>query len=95
MEKVNRIADELGDLRALIRTLKAREAELRRRIIEHRPNAPLEGARFSVTIKASSARRFCPALLPDHIRNDERYIKRKSTRYVIAKPHGQVPQNMK
>ena len=71
------IADELCDLRALIRTLKKREAELWHRVIEHRPNGPLEGERYRIELYNAQSRRFDPALLPEHIRSDPSYSRLK------------------
>ncbi len=79
------IADELGDLRALIRTLRAREAVLRDRILSARPNAPLEGAGWVVTVRSATTRRFDPLTLPDAIREDPRYWKEKTTQTVLAR----------
>jgi hypothetical protein len=74
-----------GDLRALIRTLKLREAELRQRMIAHRLNAPLEGAQYTVTLRSTERRVFDTALLPDSIRTDSRYISMKTTMTITAK----------
>lgn len=79
------IADELGDLRALIRTLRQREAELRRRIIEHRPNGLLEGERYRIELRTAQSRRFDPALLPEQIRSDPRYNRLKHSTTLRAK----------
>jgi hypothetical protein len=95
MEKTSLIADELGDLRALIKTLKTRESELRRRILDRRPNAPLEGARFTVRLRENRHSRFDAALLPASIRSDPLYHRTKTTTYVTALPVKRADQNMK
>lgn len=77
MSGTHLIADELGDLRALIRTLKLREAELRQRIIARRANSPLEGTRFVVTVRTSARHSFDPSLLPDHVLADPRFARRQ------------------
>lgn len=81
----NLIADELGAIRDLIRTLRGREQELRRRILTRRPNAPLEGAEWIVTVRSGTTRRFDSHALPEGIRSNPAYWKETPTQTVLAK----------
>ena len=90
MTKPNLIADEPGDIRALIRALRAREAVLRARILAARPNAPLEGADWVVTLRDSTSRRIDAAALPPAIQADPRYWREVRTRTVVARPAAQT-----
>ena len=86
MDTKQLIADELGDIRALIKTLKARESELRRRLIDRRPNQSVHGARFVVEVKTSTRRTIKLDALPDHIRRDDAYWNVRQTHTVVTKP---------
>ncbi|MEM6588301.1 MAG: hypothetical protein AAF641_07610 [Pseudomonadota bacterium] len=81
-----KLVDELGGLRIAIRTLKAREAEIRSQLINARPNADVDGCSFTLTIRKSNRRRFDHTALPDHIRNDTRHWMVTETTVVVTKP---------
>lgn len=76
MDGISIIADELGEVRAQIAALKAREAALRRRLIDHRPNGPVRGARFTVRVEERPEYTFDTALLPDSILADPAFCRR-------------------
>lgn len=84
MTKPCLIADELGDIRALIRTLRSREAELRARILSARPNAPLQGSGWVVTVRKGTTRRIRTDALPDEIRRDPQYWSETPTTTVVT-----------
>ena len=79
------LADALGDVRAEIKALKAREAELRQTLLAMRPNGPIEGARFDVTIRRCERRLIDKTRLPDFILHDDRYWKRSHTDTVVTR----------
>lgn len=80
-----KLTDELGGLRFAIRTLRAREAELRARLLDARPNAPVEGRSFTLNIRRSKRRSFDHSALPENIRNDPRLWKVSETTTVVTK----------
>jgi hypothetical protein len=94
MNGINLIADELGDISALIRTPRAREAQLRLRILEHRPNAAVEGARSAADVPTAERQHIAVALLPDHICDDPHRNNLTHTAHVMTQPH-EASQNMK
>lgn len=80
------LADALGAVRAEIKALKAREATLRAALLETRPNGPVEGHRFAVSVRESTRRSIDTNALPDAIQRDDRFWKISTTRTVITKP---------
>ena len=80
------LADELGEVRKEIQTLKARADALRGRLLEARANGPVSGRSFQVTVRKSSSRRFDRKLLPDEIQNDPQYWRTVETVTVVSKP---------
>lgn len=83
---LTQMAEELGDLRARIRQLKQREAELRQAVLAARPNGPVRGRDWVVSVRLSTARRFDKALLPRTVRDDPAYYSTKQTATVLTKP---------
>lgn len=86
MSNLHLIADELGDIRALIRTLKAREEELRRRILDRRPNGDTSGARWTLSVRNGTRRSLDRTRLPPDILNDPRYWKETAAQTVVCRP---------
>ncbi|WP_299029340.1 hypothetical protein [uncultured Sulfitobacter sp.] len=76
MNGIDIIADELGAIREQIKTLKAREASLRARIIAFRPNGPISGSRYTVEVHQRPTFKFDTALLPDAVLDDPQFCKR-------------------
>ncbi|TNF22686.1 MAG: hypothetical protein EP318_02860 [Rhodobacteraceae bacterium] len=93
--EIAKLADALGDLRHRIKALKDEEAELRKAILDARPNGPVAGGAFSLNIRFQTRRRFDATLLPDHIRADPRYWKETETRIVSTKPAPSEPPHEK
>lgn len=85
MSNLHLIADELGDIRALIRTLKARERELRQRVIDRRPNDATSGARWQLQVRHGTRRAFNRKALPPDIQEDPRYWVEKPTQTLVCK----------
>lgn len=65
-------ADELAEIRAEIARLKLREAQLKDRLL-HTPLAARTGRWHRAEVQEVTTRRFDPALLPAHIRDDPAY----------------------
>lgn len=78
-------ADELAEIRAEIARLKTREAALRALFLRD-PNGPVSGRWTRVEVEQSHQRRFNPALLPDEIRRDPRYLEEKLVQTVRCLP---------
>lgn len=72
-------ADELGHIRAEIKRLKAREAELRTEILE---TGDASGTDYTVEIKEQQRRTFDRTALPQDIQDDPAYWK-VSTAYIV------------
>ncbi|MEM7743733.1 MAG: hypothetical protein AAF409_08490 [Pseudomonadota bacterium] len=72
-------ADELGHIRAEIKRLKDREAELRAEILE---TGDATGTDYTVEIKEQTRRSFDRTRLPQDIQDDPAYWK-LSTSYVV------------
>ncbi|MGI3183543.1 hypothetical protein [Nioella aestuarii] len=79
------LADALGAVRDEIKTLKAREAQLRAALLEARLNGPVAGHRFAVSFRESTRRSIDTNALPDSIRQDDRFWKTSITRTVVTK----------
>ena len=79
------LADALGAVREEIKALKTREAELRDALLNARPNGPLTGRRFAVTVREGTRRSIDTAALPDAILRDARFWKTSTTRSVVTK----------
>ncbi len=86
MSNLHLIADELGDIRALIRTLKAREEELRRRVLDRRPNGDTSGARWALSVRHGNRRSLNRAALPPSILDDPKYWKETPSQTVVCLP---------
>lgn len=82
-----RLADALGDTRAEIRALRTREAELRKALIDARPNGPVSGQRYSVTIRRGERRVFDRDALPDAILCDPRFWMTRASTTVVTRPN--------
>lgn len=80
------LADALGAVRAEIKSLKAREADLRAALLAARWNGPVAGNRFAVTVRESTRRSIDMDTLPETIRHDPQYWKTSITRTVVTKP---------
>ncbi len=76
-------ADELGHLRAEMKRLKAREAELRQEILE---TGDATGADYTVEIKTQERRTFDRTRLPQDIQDDPAYWKTSTTQVVKSVP---------
>lgn len=79
------LADALGAVREEIKSLKAREAELRAALLDARLNGPLAGRRFAVTIRQSTRRSIDPKLLPDAILREDRFWKTSTSQTVVTR----------
>ena len=79
-------ADELGDLRADIRRLKAREAELRERFIAS--GATVRGDETEVIVRRQRRRVLLRDRLPPQILQDPRLYEERVTTTVISRPIG-------
>lgn len=77
-------ADELGMIRAEMRRLKAREAELRAQILEI--GAPEPGAEWRIEVIEQRRRTFDRTALPPSITEDPRYWKESITKIVKTVP---------
>lgn len=77
------LADALGSIRAEIKVLKAREAELRRAILSA-PGSE-DGQEFRVIVRRGTARRFNRDALPAHILEDPRYWTERETVTVVTR----------
>ena len=87
-------ADELADLRARMRDLKAREAELRRVLLFG--ESGLCGDDHAVTLKKRRRRVFVKDRLPGHILRDPALWEDRETTHVVTRPvvpdeQGDVP----
>ena len=69
------LADALGATRAEIQAPKAREAVLRRALLEMRPNGPVTGLRYEVTVRECRRRVLDRDRLPTAILDDDRFWK--------------------
>ena len=76
-------ADELGHLRAEMKRLKAREAELREEILE---TGDATGVEFTIEIKEQERRTLDKDKLPQEILNDPYYYKTSVSRTVRTVP---------
>lgn len=77
------IADELGHLRAEIKALKAREAELRDQLVAD-GGAP-QGQDYQVEVVEQTRRSFDRKALPPEIADDPRYWKTSTSHVVRVK----------
>ena len=82
----HQIADRLGEIRTLIKGLRAEEARLRQALLETRLNGPVSGDYFRVYIQERQTKRFDHKRLPDHILNDSHFWKAATSRAVITRP---------
>ncbi|QDC08853.1 hypothetical protein FHY55_06180 [Oceanicola sp. D3] len=80
------LADALGAIRAQIKALKACEAELRRALIEARPNAAVEGEAYTVTLRHSTRRVLDKSRLPAYIRDDPAFYRESRSTTVVTRP---------
>ncbi|WP_430464354.1 hypothetical protein [Tabrizicola sp.] len=78
-------ADELGEIRAEIARLKAREAALRAQFLRA-PQDKTLGRWTKVEVVETRQTRFNPALLPDEIRRDPRYCEDRLVQSVRCLP---------
>jgi hypothetical protein len=78
-------ADELAEIRAEIARLKLREAALKAAFLQ-RPQNLLTGRRYKVEIREEHSKVFDPALLPQAIRDDPRYLRDKLVQVVQTLP---------
>ena len=85
---LNALADALGDVRAEIRVLRAREADLRQAVIDARPNGPVSGQRYEVTIHEAERRVFDRDALPKAILADHRFWMTRTSRTVVTRASG-------
>ncbi|MCB1328457.1 MAG: hypothetical protein KDK28_02940 [Maritimibacter sp.] len=83
--RLHDLADALGVVRAEIQALKAREAELRAALIAARPNGPLTGRHYEVTLRPSRRRLFDRTRLPQEILDDARYWKTSVSQTLVAR----------
>ena len=79
------LADALGDVRAEIRVLRAREATLRQALIEARPNGPVAGQRYEVFIRENQRRVFDRDSLPKAILHDDRFWMTRVSQTVVTR----------
>lgn len=79
------LADALGEVRAEIRTLKAREAALRRALLDVRPNGPVTGAHYEVSVRETRRRVLDRNRLPDSILGDDRFWTTSLSRTVVTR----------
>lgn len=82
------LADALGDVRAEIRSLRAREADLRQALIDARPNGPVSGHRFEVVVRENQRRVFDRDSLPGAILGDERFWMTRISSTVVTRSCG-------
>lgn len=78
-------ADELGYIRAEIRRLKAREAELRAEILE---TGDASGTEYTIEIRTQERRTFDRSRLPQDIQDDPAYWKLSTSQIVKSVPVG-------
>ena len=78
-------ADELAEIRAEIARLKLREAALRA-VFLRAPQGQTTGRWNKVEVVETKERRFNPALLPDEIRQDPRFMEEKHVQTVRCLP---------
>ncbi|KMW58844.1 hypothetical protein AIOL_003825 [Candidatus Rhodobacter oscarellae] len=83
--KAQYLADALGQVRAEMKALKAREEALREALLEARANAPIQGERFVATIRRGTRRSFDAKSLPAAIRDDPRYWKETASCTVLIR----------
>lgn len=83
---ITSLIDELGAIRGQIRELKSREAELRRAILDLRPNGEVSAEHFSLRITEQTRKRFDPSFLPDHVRDDSRFWSVTQCKTLVTKP---------
>jgi hypothetical protein len=86
----HRLADALGDVRAEIQALKAREATLRQALIEARPNGPITGERYEVIVRENQRRVFDRDSLPKAILGDHRFWMTRVSKTVVTRPRDAV-----
>lgn len=79
------LADALGEVRAEIRSLRAREAVLRQALIDARPNGPVAGRRFEVVVRENERRVFDRDSLPGAILGDERFWMTRISSTVVTR----------
>ncbi len=82
---LNTLADALGDVRAEIQSLRAREAVLRQALIDARPNGPVSGQRFEVFVRETERRVFDRDSLPGAILGDDRFWMTRTSRTVVTR----------
>lgn len=80
------IADRLGEIRALVRGLKAEESRLRQALLDARLNGPIKGVSFQVSIQQRRTRRFDHTRLPEEIAGNPLYWKIATSQAVITRP---------
>ncbi len=89
-------ADELAIIRAEIKDLRHREAQLRAVFLENDSGETQLGSWHDVEIVTHQSRVFDPAALPDHIRNDPKHWRMLETRTVrICEPQMPKPPSAK
>ncbi|SMY08187.1 hypothetical protein [Flavimaricola marinus] len=76
-------ADELASLRAQIRKLARREAQLRFDFASGK--LPTTGMNCKVTVSTKRHKVFCKELLPDHVLADPRFWQMQETQWVDVK----------
>ncbi len=85
MNKNSKPADELAFIREQMKTLKAREQELRQFFLESGDGAVIMGDDYLVEVKALSRRVINKDALPKEILENDKYYKKSTTLYVKAK----------
>ncbi|SIN79422.1 hypothetical protein [Vannielia litorea] len=80
------LADALGAIRAQMAVLKTCEAALRRALVEARPNGPVTGAAFTVTLHHGTRRRLDPTRLPAYIRDDPAFWRESRSTTLVTTP---------
>lgn len=83
------LADALGEVRAEIRALKAREAQLRQALLDACPNRPVTGRRYEVRLRESTRRTLDRERLPAAILGDEWFWKTSRSQTVVT--HARSP----
>ncbi len=94
---IHGLADALGDVRAEIRVLKAREAHLRAALLDARPNGPVAGRHYEVHIRETERKVFDRDALPKAILGDHRFwmIRRSQTVVTRARETSAPPSPAK
>ena len=79
------IADRLGEIRSLMKGLKAEDERLRQALLSAGLNGPIEGNSFQVVVRQRETRRFDRTRLPEEILKDARYWKTVISKTVITR----------